>query len=57
MSYPEDPDLCPYYKIALAQPAKEGFYEAEEVTLFQYPYGIVALVYSGVRATFVTRLD
>lgn len=43
-SYPEDPDLKPLAKV-----------EFEEVTFYQYNYGIVAIVTG--ESTFITRMD
>jgi hypothetical protein len=45
-SYPEDPDLIPLIKL-----------EKQGETMYQYHYGIVAIVNDTTDETFVTRLD
>lgn len=45
-SYPEDPDLPPLAK-----------WDREQETIYQYSYGIVAIVYKDGRDTFVVRMD
>lgn len=46
LSYPNDPDLHPIIK-----------FDRQFETVYQYPYGYVAIVYKDDQPTFVTRMD